>query len=151
MKMTKNKFRFFLLLKLPIAFLAGIKLHLLSENEAKIKVSFGFLNQNPFRSMFWAVQGMAAELSTGILCLEEIQQHKKKISMLVIEQKGVFTKKAVGKITFSCTQRKEVRELMQKVASSNQAHTIKLQSKGIDENNECVSQFEFLWSFKAKQ
>ena len=43
------------------------------------KVKFGWLNQNPFNSMFWAVQGMAAEFSTGFLCAEKLENQAKNL------------------------------------------------------------------------
>jgi hypothetical protein len=52
--------------------------------------------------MYFAVQAMAAELSTGALVMYQIQKSGKKISMLVANNKGNFTKKATGRITFVC-------------------------------------------------
>lgn len=43
--------------------------------------------------MFWAVQGMAAELTTGVLIMREIKQSGERISMLVAHNKASFTKK----------------------------------------------------------
>ena len=54
--------------------------------------------------MFWAVQGMAAELSTGALIILKIKQLNQKISMLVLRNEAQFTKKAKGRITFECKQ-----------------------------------------------
>jgi hypothetical protein len=48
--------------------------------------------------MYFAVQAMAAELSTGLL-MYQIQKSGKKISMLVANNKGVLLK-ATGRITF---------------------------------------------------
>jgi hypothetical protein len=50
--------------------------------------------------MYFAVQAMAAELSTGALVMYQIQK-RKKISMLVANNKGVLLK-ATGRITFVC-------------------------------------------------
>ena len=50
--------------------------------------------------MFWAIQGMAAELSTGVLIMQEAKDLDIKISMLVINNKANFTKKAKGKLLF---------------------------------------------------
>jgi hypothetical protein len=47
----------------------------------------------PFNSMYFAVQAMAAELSTGALVMYQIQKSGKKISMLVANNKGNFKKK----------------------------------------------------------
>ena len=53
--------------------------------------------------MFWAVQGMAAELATGALSNGSVSaQSDAKISMLVATNNATFDKKATGRITFSC-------------------------------------------------
>ncbi|KAF5296692.1 hypothetical protein FQR65_LT19802 [Abscondita terminalis] len=55
--------------------------------------------------MYFAVaQAMAAELSTGALVMREIQRSGKKVSMLVANNNGTYTKKAVGTITFTCEE-----------------------------------------------
>lgn len=148
--MKPTDFRKFLFFKMPIAWLAGLRLFSYSKNEAVISVKLSRWSQNPFKSMFWAVQGMAAELSTGVLCISKIQQSGKKISMLVIEQNGKFTKKAVGKITFTCSQGEEIDEVLQKAIETGQGITLKLKSYGIDEKGDKVAEFWFLWSFKLK-
>ena len=94
-----NTFTFF---KLPSAWWCGVRLRELDSNRAVVSVKHRWVNQNPFRSMFWAVQGMAAELSTGAMVINQIRERAKPISMLVASNKAVFTKKARGKITFRC-------------------------------------------------
>ncbi len=100
--------------------------------------------------MFWAVQGMAAELSTGLLCIDTIKKSQHSISMLVVEQKGQFFKKAKGKIIFTCLQGAEIKDLIQKAIDAKESQTITLTSSGIDETGDAVSTFEFVWSFKRK-
>ncbi len=147
--MSKSQFNAFIFLKLPIAWIAGIRLQELNQEKATIKVRLHWLNQNPFKSMFWAVQGMAAELSTGVMCVTKIKEKKVKISMLVIEQNAIFTKKAKGKITFTCTQGKLIDQALQKAIDSKEPQTLWLESTGIDAQNATVAHFKFLWSFKV--
>jgi hypothetical protein len=139
-----------LITKLPIAWIAGLKLHDYSFDLCSISVKLGFLNKNPFQSMFWAVQGMAAELSTGLLCMDIIKNSNHKISMLVIEQNGHFYKKAKGKIIFTCAQAQEIRKTIEEAIETKNSKTLSLISKGIDETGDIVSSFEFVWSFKVK-
>jgi hypothetical protein len=148
--MTKFKIQLLLLTQLPIAWIAGLKLFSYSEEKCSISVKLGFLNKNPFQSMFWAVQGMAAELSTGLLCIDTIKKSQSNISMLVVEQKGRFFKKAKGKIVFSCTQGQEIKDIIQKAIDTKESQTVTLKSDGIDEAGDKVSSFEFVWSFKVK-
>ena len=148
--MTKFKIQLLLLTQLPIAWIAGLKLFSYSEEACSISVKLGFLNKNPFQSMFWAVQGMAAELSTGLLCIDIIKKSKHNVSMLVVEHKGQFFKKAKGKIIFSCSQGKDIKSIIQKAIDTKESQTITLTSSGIDETGDAVSTFEFVWSFKLK-
>lgn len=148
--MKKSTFHKILWFKLPIAKIAGLKLHSYTDEKSQILVKHGWLNQNPFNSMFWAVQGMAAELSTGTLCISKIQQSGKRISMLVVGLQANFTKKAVGKIIFTCDQGKELDAVLQKAIETGEGQTLVMRSVGIDEAGDQVSEFFFTWSFKVK-
>ena len=100
--------------------------------------------------MFWAVQGMAAELSTGALIIMKIKQLNRNISMLVIKNEAQFTKKAKGQIIFSCSQGKEIDMLLQKAIETGIGQTITLTAEGRDASGDVVSKFNFLWSVKLK-
>ena len=148
--MNKFQLHLFLFLKIPISWIAGVRLKEMNDEICITKVKFGWLNQNPFNSMFWAVQGMAAEFSTGFLCAEKIRKSGKKISMLVVHNKAEFTKKAVGRVTFSCFQGKELDAVLQKAIETGEGQTLTLFSEGKDQKGDLVSKFAFTWSFKVK-
>ncbi len=149
--MKPGLFNKMLIFKIPIAKIAGLKLHYFDGNKSQISVKLGWLNQNPFKSMFWAVQGMAAELSTGILCIDKIRKSGKQVSMLVVNLEANFTKKAVGKIIFTCEQGNELDKVLQKAIETGEGQTLKMHSTGLDEQNNQVSEFIFTWSFKVRQ
>ena len=148
--MNKFQLHLFLFLKIPISWIAGVRLKEMNDEICITKVKFGWLNQNPFNSMFWAVQGMAAEFSTGFLCAEKIRKSGKKISMLVVHNQAEFTKKAVGRVTFSCHQGKELDAVLQKANETGEGQTLTLFSEGKDQKGDLVSKFAFTWSFKVK-
>ena len=148
--MNKFQLHLFLFLKIPISWIAGVRLKEMNDEICVTKVKFGWLNQNPFNSMFWAVQGMAAEFSTGFLCAEKIRKSGKKISMLVVHNQAEFTKKAVGRVTFSCFQGKELDEILKKAIETGEGQTLTLFSEGKDQKGDLVSKFAFTWSFKVK-
>jgi hypothetical protein len=100
--------------------------------------------------MYWATQGMASELATGILLMQEIAASDEKISLLVTDQKGTFKKKAKGKITFSADKTLALCEGLQKAISTGEGQQVVLHSKGIDESGAVVSVFEYQWSVKRK-
>lgn len=100
--------------------------------------------------MFWAVQGMAAELATGALIIMKIKQSNKKISMLVVKNEAQFFKKAKGRITFQCTQGKAIDSILQNAIKTGEGYSFTLTAEGRDEANDVVSTFNFMWSIKCK-
>ena len=112
MKYTPKQINKWMLFKLPAAWLTGVRILSISETKCEVKVRFKWINQNPYRSMFWAVQGMAAELTTGMLLTKSIQESNTNISMLLVGNKSNFYKKAVGKIKFICDQGETAKELI---------------------------------------
>jgi hypothetical protein len=112
MKYSPKKINRWMLLKLPAAWLSGVRLTSINDSKCEAKVRFKWINQNPYHSMFWAVQGMAAELTTGMLLTKCIQDSNANISMLLVSNKSSFHKKAVGKITFTCSEGKVAKQLI---------------------------------------
>jgi hypothetical protein len=141
----------FLISKLPSAYISGVRMKSITDEKTVVTVRHRWINQNPFKSMYWAVQGMASELTTGMLVMKQISDSGKKISMLVTHQSGTFTKKARGRITFTCIDGPKIKEAIDKTIVSGEGETITLISEGVDESGESVSRFEYEWSVKAKK
>ena len=150
MKFTPRKLNYFLAFKLPSAFLTGVRTKFIDTHKCVVVVKHRWINQNPFNSMFWAVQGMAAELATGALLMMKIKASNNSISMLVVNNKASFSKKAKGVITFSCTQGAVVDAAIEKAISTGEGQRFFLTTIGIDQNGDEVSSFEFEWSVKLK-
>ena len=149
MKYTPNQINKWMLLKIPAAWLTGVRISSISDTKCEVKVRFKWINQNPYRSMFWAVQGMAAELTTGMLLTKSIQESNTNISMLLVGNKSNFYKKAVGKIKFICDEGEAAKELIN-LTKKNITHKAWLKAKGIDETGDIVSEFDFEWSCKKR-
>ncbi len=150
MEISPTKLNSFLFLKLPSAFLCGVRVKSISLEKCVVTVKHRWLNQNPFNSMYFAVQAMAAELSTGALVISHIRKSKKNISMLVAHNKGNFTKKAKGRITFTCNEGNLIEEAINKTIETGNGQTIWLKSIGVDEKGDQVSEMDFEWSVKIK-
>lgn len=136
--------------KLPSAYISGVRVESINERECKAKVTHKWINQNPFKSMYFAVQAMAAELSTGALVMYHIKKSDKKISMLVFSNQSNFTKKATGKITFTCQDGTKIEEAIQKAIETGEGQTCWMKSVGINQKGEQVSEFDFEWTIKVK-
>jgi Domain of unknown function (DUF4442) len=145
-----KKINRFLLLKLPSAFLCGVRLRSLNTTTAVVTVTHRWINQNPFNSMYFAVQSMASELSTGAMIMQKISQSKATINMLVTNHKGVFTKKATGKITFTCYDGAKIDEAISQTLKDGEWQKITLKSVGVNAEGIEVSQYAYEWSLRAR-
>ncbi len=150
MEFTPAKLNTFLFLKLPSAFWNGVRVKQISNENCVVTVKHRWINQNPFNSMYFAVQAMAAELTTGALVMMHIKLSGKKISMLVANNKGNFTKKATGRITFTCKDGHLIESAIQKTIATGEGQTFWMKSIGIDEKGDQVSEMDFEWSIRAK-
>lgn len=150
MNITPRKLNTFTMFKLPSAYLCGVRTKYIDNEKCVVTVKHRWFNQNPFKSMFWAVQGMAAEFSTGALMINKIQESSKKVSMLVTTNNASFTKKATGRITFTCNDGHLIDEALKKTIETGEGQTIWMKSIGINEEGVEVSTFNFEWSVKVK-
>ena len=151
MRLTNlNSFNTYTFFKLPSAWWSGVRLTKINEELVEVSVKHRWVNQNPFGSMFWAIQGMAAELSTAVFLMWTIKKAKQPVSMLVLKNQAVFKKKAKGMIRFSCTQVEVAIDSVNRAIESGEAVSVKLKSIGTDPSGDIVSEFEFEWSLKKK-
>ena len=148
--MNSFKYTFFLFFKLPSAFFCGVRLKFIDSSKSIVSIKHSWFNKNPYKSIFWAAQGMAAELTTGSLLIKTINQSGHNVSMLVVENKSFFFKKATGKIIFQCNEGKKIQNLINSLNHENNKGVIDLKSTGFDSNNIKVSEFTFKWSLKIR-
>jgi len=142
-----NLFTFF---KLPSAWWCGVRLKYIDAKKTIVTVKHRWFNQNPFNSMFWAVQGMAAEFSTGIMVSTAIRQSGKKISMLVQNNNANFSKKATGRITFSCEDGHLIAQAIERTVATAEGQTFWMKSVGVNTDGVVVSTFNFEWTVRLK-
>lgn len=142
-----NKFLFF---KIPSAFICGVRVKSFEAHRCVVTVKYGWINQNPFHSMYFAVQAMAAELSTGALVMGQIQESGKEISMLVASNRSRFSKKAIGIITFICDDGHVLEQAIQDAINTGEGQTFWMKSIGTDEKGDQVSEMDFEWSIRVK-
>lgn len=150
MNITPRKLNTFTMFKLPSAFFCGVRTKHIDDAKCVVTVKHKWINQNPFNSMFWAVQGMAAEFSTGALLMTKIKASSKRISMLVTTNNATFTKKATGRITFTCNDGQLIDDAIKKTIETGAGQTVWMQSVGVNEEGIVVSTFNFEWSIKVK-
>jgi hypothetical protein len=143
------KLNLYFLKNVPSLWFWGVRIKNVSPQEASVSIPYRWSSTNPYRSMYFAAQAGAAELSTGLLAtLHAVELPP--TSMLITHTEGSFTKKAVSRTTFTCTDGNNIREALQKAHDSGQPQTVTVRSTGVQENGEIVAHLLFTWSFKPK-
>lgn len=150
MKITPGKINTFLLLKLPAAYFCGVRVKAITDLSCIATVKHKWINQNPFKSLYFAVQAMASELSTGALVMKKIKEQPEEISMLVTQNTGSYFKKAKGRIKFECNDGLLIQETIKQAIVSKEGQKMTLTSIGIDEEGDEVGRFTYEWSIKVK-
>lgn len=152
-KSFTNRFKLsmFFLKNMPMGFLNGLRVVEIDDNHASVSVPFNFLTKNPFKSMYFAVQSMAAELSSGVIAIEAVANAPVQVSMLVLNMEAEFIKKARSKIIFTCKDSQIITNSIQKSIETNEGQTAKISSVGKDIDGDIVSKFYFTWTFKPKK
>ena len=148
--LTPKKLNTFLFFKLPSAFWCGVRVKSITDQSCTVTVKHRWINQNPFNSMYFAVQAMAAELSTGALVISQIKNSKKNISMLVANNNSNFTKKPTGKIEYTCKDGHKINNDNQATITTGEGQTFWMKSIGTNEKGEQVSEMNFEWSIRLK-
>ncbi len=143
-------FRLFLIRKLPLAWLAGLKVLQYNDTVCEIGLRYGYWTQNPFRSIYFAAMAMAAEMSTGLPALLLLRAKGKPASMLVTGLQASYGKKAVGKIRFRFEQITGMKAAIDQALQSGEGVVFKAVSIGTNSQGEEVARFEISWSFKKK-
>ncbi|MEQ6121842.1 thioesterase [Reichenbachiella sp. MALMAid0571] len=143
-------FWLFTLMNVPAGWIAGMRLRELDTSKAVTSIPFKFLNKNPFKSIYFAVQSMAAELSTAALVLLHIQGQKPSIAYIIVDLKASFTKKATGRTYFTCEGGDEVQQAMEQCVATGEPTVVHLKTTGKMKDGTVVSEFTFSWSMKQR-
>ena len=149
-KRMTNPFIFWwaMLLKLPSAVFWKLKVKSLTEEKCEVTIPFTWRTQNPFKSIYFAAMAGAAELSTGALC-QLSMAGKGNFSMLVVDFRAEYHKKANQKITFTCSQGLELAKLINKL-QPGETGTLTMVATGTGIQGQNVAKFYVTWSFKRK-
>lgn len=152
LKSINNPFRFalFLLFKLPIGLLAGLKLLKATPEHAVVCIKYKYITKNPFHSIYFACLAMAAELASGTLGLIYSMGLFPEVSMLVVHMEADFVKKGKGKVFFTCTDGEIMGIAANETRATGEPRTVVSTSIGRDINGCEIARFKITWSFKAK-
>ncbi|MBM4306521.1 MAG: DUF4442 domain-containing protein [Deltaproteobacteria bacterium] len=148
----KNRllFKMAMFFQVPLDFMAGIRLRELNEESCKVSVPYRWLNKNPFRSTFWAVLGMAAELSTGALVMMYTYKLDPSVAIIVGDCSGEFIAKAKDLTTFVCNDGKAIAKTVIKAIETGEPQEVLCKAVGYSKSGEEVARFTFTWKMKRR-
>jgi len=142
--------KLFYLAKLPLAFVAGLRLRELDAQRAVVTVPYGWRTTNPFRSTYFAALSMAAELSTGALAMLQTDLAPRPVALLIIGLSAGFEKKATGVTTFTCEQGHLLAAAVAQTLATGEPATAEAETIGRSPDGTVVARFTFTWSFKVR-
>ena len=149
--MNPVKFRLFLLQKVPLGLIAGMKLKHLDAQKCQATIPYRWITTNPFKSAYFAALAMAAELSTGSLALLSVYKTKPSVAVIIVGMQAEFLKKATGLTTFTCTQGEKLFAAVERAAKSGEPVAETVETIGTAEDGTVVAKFKFTWSFKRRK
>ncbi len=151
-RMATSPFRLklFMLRHLPIGWVTGLKVVSFDEKEVRVSVPYKYWNKNPFRSIYFAVLAMAAELSTAMAGLAASEDAGVPVSMLVLGMRAEFTKKAKTKIVFRCADGERMRQAVAKSIETGEGQIVEVAAAGTDAAGDEVAKFWITWTFKPR-
>ncbi|MBC94852.1 MAG: thioesterase [Euryarchaeota archaeon] len=144
---SRMKFRTFTAMSMPTAWFAGLRMDTLNHESCVTSLPGGWRTQNPFKTMYWAVQGMGAELATGAAPFAMSRSMPEKLRMFVVGTEAKFIKRAKGRITFTCNDVAAARQAIEESMDTGEAVERDFVSIGKDSSGEVVSEWVFKWNF----
>lgn len=142
--------RLFMLRRLPLALVAGVRIETLEDDRCGASVPYRWLSTNPFRSTYFAALSMAAEMSTGVLAMVQTESSGASVAMLLVDLEGSFGKKATARATFTCEQGAVLRAAVAETVATGEPAVAKVTTIGRMDDGTEVARFSFTWSFKRR-
>ena len=139
-----------LLVKMPLGLFAGLRVESLSSERCETSLPYGWRSTNPFRSIYFAAQSMAAELSTGAMAMLAVEAAPAPVAMLITGLEAQFSKKATARTTFSCEGGGKIFAAVRETLKTGEPATTRVETVGRMGDGTEVSRFVFTWSFKKR-
>jgi hypothetical protein len=148
----KNPFllRGFLLAKLPLALIAGLRVREMDAERCVVTVPYGWRTTNPFRSTYFAALSMAAEMSTGALAMMATELASQPVALLIVNLEASFEKKAQALTAFTCEDGAKAFAAVAETVRTGQPATARMETVGRSPDGTVVARFAFTWSFRRR-
>lgn len=138
--------RLWMLRRLPMGLIAGMYIRHLDQGGCEVILRDRWWIRNPFGSVFWAVMGMAAELSTGAWLYANAS--KSGIQFILVGMNGQFFKKARGKSYYFCQPGPEVHDIIERALSADDTKIVLFPVKAKNEAGDILAEFQFEWQLR---
>lgn len=142
--------RLYMLGKLPLALIAGVRVRELDGERCVVTIPYGWRTTNPFRSTYFAALSMAAEMSTGALSMVVVKSAPAPVALLIVNLEASFEKKAAALTTFTCEDGAKASAAVAETVRTGEPATARLESVGRAADGTEVARFTFTWSFKKR-
>jgi hypothetical protein len=148
----KNPFllRGFMLAKLPLALMAGLRVRELDTERCVATIPYGWRTTNPFRSTYFAALAMAAEMSTGALAMMATELAGVPVALIIVSLEAGFEKRAQALTTFTCEDGRKAFDAVAETVRTGEPATARLETVGRSPDGTVVARFAFTWSFKRR-
>lgn len=116
----------------------------------EVTIPYNWRTRNPFKSIYFAALAGAGELSTGVMA-NLARMSGGDVSMLVLEQRAEFVKKATTVITFTCEDGEQVFETVAAAVKTHLPQTLTMLGTGRNAQGEVVARVYITWTFKLRK
>lgn len=137
--------------KMPLLALSRARVRALDLTYAETQLPFALTNRNPFGSMYFAAQMMAAEMAIGALVLLHNENHSQNFSPIVRHIDVVFQRAAYEKITFRCDEGVRVARLLERALRTGERVEDVFTVIGSTEKEGDVMKAHLTWSVRHKK
>ena len=142
--------RGYFLTKLPLAYMAGLRIAELDARHSAVTVPYGWRTTNPFKSTYFAAQAMAAELATGSLVMLAVQTAPAPVAMLIVGMTATFQKKASDTLTFTCPDGDAAFAAVRQTLETGEGVPVEMEAVGTLPDGTVAATFTFTWSVKKR-
>ena len=136
--------------KMPLLALSRSRIRALDLTYAESQLPFALTNRNPFGSMYFAAQLMAAEMSVGALMLLHNENHSQNFSPIVKHIDVLFQRGAYEPITFRCEEGVRVARLLERALRTGERVEDVFTVTGTTKKEGEMFKAHFTWSVRHK-
>lgn len=145
--------KYFSLTKVPMIFFVGPSVIRMDDEQCVVKIPLNRRTKNHLNSMYFGVLATGADLSGGLVAMNEISKSKKNVALVFKDFHAEFLKRAEGDVHFVCSQVKEIKKFVEEVISTGERlnFPVQIEARVPSKDDMLVARFTLTLSLKLKQ